>query len=92
MPVDLGDVPQVQGPANLPNIQGLIKYRYAMQAMREMKYAAVGLGEFEDARSPCTGASDDWSFNEKHAAGPRRKPPRRGEGPARARSTRASMT
>ena len=30
---DLGDIPQKEGPAKLANVQGLIKYRYAMQAM-----------------------------------------------------------
>src|SRR5262249_10194918 len=49
--VDLGDVPQREGPRNLPNVQGLIKYRYAMEAMDLMKYQAVGLGEHEAALS-----------------------------------------
>ena len=47
--VDLGDVPQVEAPAGLPNMQGLIKYRYAMRAMKEMGYIAVGVGENEAA-------------------------------------------
>ncbi len=45
--VDLGDVPQKRGPANLPNVQGLIKYRYSMLALKDMGYLAVGIGENE---------------------------------------------
>jgi hypothetical protein len=45
--VDLGNVPQVEAPAALPNVQGLIKYRYAMRAMKAMGYTAVGIGDFE---------------------------------------------
>ena len=45
--LDLGDVPQSEGPRKLPNVQGLIKYRYAMESMREMGYLAVGLGRYE---------------------------------------------
>lgn len=45
--VDLGDVPQKNGPAKLPNVQGLIKYRYSMMALKEMGYLAVGIGEHE---------------------------------------------
>jgi hypothetical protein len=48
---DLGDVPQVQGPAKLPNVQGLIKYKYAMEAMKEIGYSAVSFGEYEAALS-----------------------------------------
>ena len=49
--VDLGDIPQKQGPRQLPNVQGMIKYRYAMESLREMGYLAVGLGEHESALS-----------------------------------------
>jgi hypothetical protein len=49
--VDLGDVPQKRGPANLPNVQGLLKYRYSMMALKEMGYLAAGLGEYEGALS-----------------------------------------
>jgi hypothetical protein len=49
--VDLGDVPQKRGPANLANLQGLIKYRYSMKALKEMGYLAVGVGEYEGALS-----------------------------------------
>jgi hypothetical protein len=45
--LDLGDVPQKQGIADLPNLQGLIKYRYSMSALKAMGYAAVGMGEHE---------------------------------------------
>src|SRR3954447_4519943 len=45
--VDLGDIPQREGPVKLPNHQGLIKYRYAMTALKQMGYSAVGLGEYE---------------------------------------------
>src|SRR5947209_10454927 len=45
--IDLGDVPQAEGPRKLPNRQGLVKYRYAMESMKEMGYLAVGLGEYE---------------------------------------------
>src|SRR5581483_7396694 len=44
---DLGDVPQKKGPAGLGNVQGLIKYRYAMEAMKLMGYVAVSFGEYE---------------------------------------------
>jgi hypothetical protein len=44
---DLGDIPQKRGPSHLPNVQGLIKYRYAMKSLKAMDYAAVGLGEYE---------------------------------------------
>jgi len=47
VPVDLGDLPQKDGPAGLPNQQALIKYRYSMMAMKKMGYAGVGLGEIE---------------------------------------------
>jgi hypothetical protein len=49
--VDLGDVPQKSGPAKLPNVQGLLKYRYSMMALKEMGYLAVGVGEYEAALS-----------------------------------------
>jgi hypothetical protein len=50
-PVDLGDLPQRKGPRDLPNVQGLIKYRYSMESLQKMNYLAVGLGEFESALS-----------------------------------------
>ena len=34
-------------PRQLPNVQGLIKYRYSMEALKQMDYLAVGLGEYE---------------------------------------------
>jgi hypothetical protein len=45
--VDLGDVPQRTGPADLPNQQGMIKYIYSMKALKEMGYSAVGFGPYE---------------------------------------------
>ncbi|HKI38627.1 MAG TPA: multiheme c-type cytochrome [Gemmataceae bacterium] len=61
---DLGDVPQIQGPAKLPNIQGLIKYRYAMDAMKLIGYSAVSFGEYE-AALPLTAAMDEYALNNK---------------------------
>jgi hypothetical protein len=49
--VDLGDIPQKEGPAKLPNVQGLLKYRYSMMALEQMSYLAVGVGEYEGALS-----------------------------------------
>jgi hypothetical protein len=49
MPLDLGDIAQKEGPARLPNIQGKIKYRYAMRALNLMGYPVVGSGEYEAA-------------------------------------------
>ncbi|MHB1425002.1 MAG: multiheme c-type cytochrome [Gemmataceae bacterium] len=49
--VDLGDVIQKTAPANLPNVQGLIKYRYSMMALKEMGYLAVGIGANETCGS-----------------------------------------
>jgi hypothetical protein len=51
--VDLGDVPQTHKntPAKLQNVQGLIKYRYSMMALKEMGYLAVGIGQNEAAGS-----------------------------------------
>jgi hypothetical protein len=49
--VDLGDVPQRHGPVALPNLQGLIKYRYSMAALKEMGYSAVSFGETETVLS-----------------------------------------
>jgi hypothetical protein len=46
--LDLGDVPQKEAPVkHLQNLQGLIKYRYSMQALKKMEYLAVGIGEFD---------------------------------------------
>jgi Cytochrome c554 and c-prime len=51
--LDLGDIPQKQGPVNLPNRQGMIKYRYSMKALQKMGYAAVSFGEYEAALQLC---------------------------------------
>jgi Cytochrome c554 and c-prime len=45
--VDLGDLGQKTGPAGLANVQGPIKYGYALKALKLMDYAAVGIGETE---------------------------------------------
>jgi hypothetical protein len=63
VPVDLGDVPQIEGPAKLPNIQALIKYRYSMAAMKEMGYAGVGFGKHEAALS-LDKVFSAWALNE----------------------------
>jgi Cytochrome c554 and c-prime len=49
--VDLGDIPQREGPRKLPNVQGLLKYRHAMESLRDMGYLAVGVGEYEASLS-----------------------------------------
>ncbi len=46
---DLGDIPQIAGPAKLPNIQGIMKYKYSMMALKKMGYSAVSFGEYEAA-------------------------------------------
>ena len=61
--VDLGNVPQVKAPAELPNIQGLIKYRYAMRAMKEMGYTAVGIGDYEMSM-PLARTLDEYAIND----------------------------
>src|SRR5262249_11818114 len=47
--VDVGDVSQKQGPALLPNLQGLLKYKTSMFALKAMGYTAVSFGEHEAA-------------------------------------------
>jgi hypothetical protein len=60
--VDLGDVVQKQGPAKLHNIQGLIKYRYSMLALKEMGYLAAGIGEYEAGGSwPLANIEGEWA-------------------------------
>ena len=90
--VDLGNVPQVEAPAGLPNMQGLIKYRYAMRAMKEMGYTAVGIGENE-ASMPLLDALAEYALNEPKPAvvsanlkDRSRKYRRHGEGVAAGRS------
>lgn len=62
--VDLGDIAQKEGPAKLPNVQGLIKYRYSMLALKEMRYLAAGIGEFESALGGWGKAEGEWALNE----------------------------
>jgi hypothetical protein len=64
---DLGDIPQKEGPAKLANVQGLIKYRYSMEALRRMGYSAVSLGEYEAALS-LSAAMDEYALNERRPA------------------------
>jgi hypothetical protein len=45
--VDAGDIAQDKGPAGLPNVQGLIKYKYSMRALKQMGYPAVTFGTNE---------------------------------------------
>ena len=61
--VDVGNVPQVKAPADLPNLQALIKYRYAMKAMKVMGYTAVGIGANE-ASMPLFDALAEYSLND----------------------------
>lgn len=61
--VDLGDLSQKHGPVALPNEQGLIKYRYAMQAQKKIGYSAVGFGEYE-AALPLFNALAEYALNE----------------------------
>jgi hypothetical protein len=61
--LDLGDIPQLHGPQNLPNVQGLLKYVYSMQALKQMGYVAVGIGEYETAL-PLKEALDNYALNE----------------------------
>jgi len=63
LPVDLGDVPQTHGPAGLPNIQGLIKYKYSMESLKRMGYAAASFGKYEAGLSLDT-VFGEWALNE----------------------------
>jgi 2',3'-cyclic-nucleotide 2'-phosphodiesterase (5'-nucleotidase family) len=61
--LDVGDVPQKEGPVKLPNHQGLLKYSYAMKAMKLMGYTAVGIGEYE-ANLSLFNVLGEWALNE----------------------------
>jgi Cytochrome c554 and c-prime len=61
--LDVGDIPQTKGPQMLPNVQGMLKYDYSMQALKKMGYAAVGIGEYEGAL-PLTEALAAYAMNE----------------------------
>ena len=61
--LDLGDLSQKQGPVSLPNEQGLIKYRYAMNAQKKIGYSVVGFGEYETAL-PLFNALAEYALNE----------------------------
>jgi hypothetical protein len=60
---DLGDIPQIEGPAKLPNVQGLIKYKVAMTALKKMGYTATSFGEYEAALDLFK-ALGEYSLNE----------------------------
>jgi hypothetical protein len=47
--VDLGDLAQRKAPADLPNLQGLLKYTFAMRMLQKLDYTAISLGETEAA-------------------------------------------
>jgi hypothetical protein len=66
--LDLGDMPQNQGPYSLPNVQGLIKYRYSLLGLQKMGYAAVGIGEYE-AALPLFNALGEFALQEHGNAG-----------------------
>jgi 2',3'-cyclic-nucleotide 2'-phosphodiesterase (5'-nucleotidase family) len=61
--VDLGDIPQRNGPQALPNVQGLLKYEYSMKALKLMGYTAVGFGEYEMAM-PLDRALAQYALND----------------------------
>lgn len=63
LPLDLGDVAQKEGPVKLPNLQGMIKYRYTLQAMKTMGYQAVSFGEYE-AALPLLDALANWPLQD----------------------------
>jgi hypothetical protein len=65
--VDLGDISQKSGPAKLPNVQGLLKYRYSMMALKEIGYLAVGIGEYEGALSVGR-VEGEWAANSAQPA------------------------
>jgi hypothetical protein len=60
---DLGDIAPKEGPAKLANVQGLIKYRYSMTALKLMGYSAVSFGEYE-AALPLSAAMDEYALND----------------------------
>jgi hypothetical protein len=60
--LDLGDVAQLSGPQRLPNVQGLIKYKYSMEALKLMDYSALGHGD-HDAALPLKEALDNFALN-----------------------------
>jgi hypothetical protein len=67
MAVDLGDIAQQKappGPVQLSNLQGLLKYRYSMFALKAMDYTAVGIGENEGAL-PLFNALGRFALNER---------------------------
>jgi hypothetical protein len=60
--VDVGDIPQREGPVKLPNHQGLLKYVYTMKAYQHIGYASVGIGEYEASLTLAT-TLGEWALN-----------------------------
>jgi hypothetical protein len=67
VPLDLGEVAQSSGPRELPNVQGLIKYRYSMDLLHLMGYLGVGIGE-SDGNLPLKVALDNYALNNPEPA------------------------
>jgi 2',3'-cyclic-nucleotide 2'-phosphodiesterase (5'-nucleotidase family) len=60
---DLGDVPQKKGPLMVYDIQqNLTKYRYAMKALQQIGYTAVGFGEYEAAQGGAMATVSEWAL------------------------------
>jgi 2',3'-cyclic-nucleotide 2'-phosphodiesterase (5'-nucleotidase family) len=62
MAVDVGDIAQCRGPGGMPNVQGLLKYKYSMQALKRMNYPAVSFG-VNEARLPLMDALAIFQLN-----------------------------
>jgi len=60
--VDLGDIAQRHGPQSLPNVQGMLKYKYSMEALKEMDYTAIAVGEYETCL-PLFNALGEYALN-----------------------------
>jgi hypothetical protein len=61
---DLGDLAQGEGPQGMPNVQGLLKYTFAMRALRAMDYTAVGIGTYE-GQIGLSRVLDEYALNSK---------------------------
>src|SRR5215472_8753380 len=66
--VDVGDIAQRKGPGGMPNVQGLIKYKYSMQALKRMGYPAVSFGA-QEARIPLMDALASFQLNNNDREG-----------------------
>jgi len=65
--LDGGDITQIHAPADLPNIQAKIKYRYSMEMKEKMGTTAVGFG-LEDAKHSIFEMVGEWALNNEHPA------------------------